>query len=342
MIHSDCHNKLHLVDFIVSTNSSSTFNETNHHQTMMNFDLFEKLKQTMRNGKKRILKPFKMKFELVHTLGKVCESGSDPDLFSHPFDVKISYNFESILISDSNNSRIQVFDMHTKQFKKSINTASKNPMYLCIEENCDGSNNDALIFGCCSDSTVNKFDLGKELAFVQQDKSCSPPYLWISTAVLSNQGITCSNKSGHVFVCDVGDCSVKILASSSGELTQTIKLSLQPYGIEFANFYGDDYLIISESSTLKDGKDQCQIFRLKSTTSSFEYDLVTTFGRGGNELGDYRNHRIQIFSKEGTFVACLTDFGRDRICYPNGLCLNGVLGELISCDWANHVVQFFN
>ncbi|KAG2377817.1 hypothetical protein C9374_008902 [Naegleria lovaniensis] len=161
---SDMNTTLHLVDFVVAS-----FDETNH--TIMRFELFDKLKERMRNGKKRIVKPFEMKFELVHTLGKVSESGDNSDLFHHPFDVKISYNFEIILISDSSNGKIKVFDMYTKQFKKSIRTAVAMPMYLAVEENYDHSNSDAIIFGCNSDSTIFKFDLGKELICSDQEKS---------------------------------------------------------------------------------------------------------------------------------------------------------------------------
>lgn len=167
-------------------------NDENHHDEFMNepngtnaYELIEKLIQKMRTVKRRA-QPFSMNFELVHTFGRFGVYGTDSHLFHCPFDVKISYSHSCILISDTRNSRIMVFDLHTKEFRTSIPSPSKYPLFLCVEENYDGKNNDALIFGC-ENFGVYKYDLNELLEKSPNMEACNS--IWISQIFVSPQGI---------------------------------------------------------------------------------------------------------------------------------------------------------
>nr|CAG4708795.1 unnamed protein product [Naegleria fowleri] len=79
-------------------------------------------------------KSFSNNFDLISTLGTPSQIGSDNFHFARPTDVKLSYKTRCILVCDSHNQRIQLFDMDTKRFKATIHTPHI-PQYLCIESN---------------------------------------------------------------------------------------------------------------------------------------------------------------------------------------------------------------
>ncbi|KAG2388319.1 hypothetical protein C9374_000483 [Naegleria lovaniensis] len=308
-------------------------------------ELIRKLTQKM-GIVKRKAKPFSTNFELVHTFGKAGVSGNDSHLFNCPFDVKISYSRSCILISDSLNSRIQVFDIHTKELRASIPSPSKYPLFLCVEENYDGKNNDALIFGC-EKFGVFKYDLNDLLEKSRNMETCKS--IWTSQAFVSPQGIVLLSSKSHVYICDWDEHNMKILNVKTGELVQSMTVQ-SPYGIDFSD---DGDIIISEL----DPSHKIQIFRMNDARD--DWQCIKSFGKYGQLNGEFDhpftlvfdkaakhiivsdNYKIQIFEKDGSFLKSFGGITTSQLSAVTGICLNELTGELLVCDsFSNRVLIF--
>ncbi|KAG2383097.1 hypothetical protein C9374_004434 [Naegleria lovaniensis] len=304
--------------------------------------MYEKLREKM-NEKRRKAKPFAMKFEVIHTFGHWNkEAGHSNQHFNWPWDVKISYNHQCILIADNSNCRIQVFDLLSKVYKKTISVMS--PFYLCIEENYDSRGNDALIYvtGSC---IIHKHDLRQLLETGNTNQT-----IWRSELLRVPRGIAIHPVLKQLFVSEVTARIILILSLDTGKLISQFSVENQPWGLAFTD---DNDLIVSETSP----QHRIEIFRKLGK----EWTSVHTFGREGHAHGElshcysviydraahhiivseYNNDRIQVFTKDGQFLNAFTGFQTQFLKWPNGLCLNELTGELYCCDSQNNRVISF-
>lgn len=323
--------------------------------------LFSKLKEQMVVNCKKRNRSFEMRFDFIDSIGEHGVYGKSNNQLHLPHDVKISYHHHCILVSDYNNRRIQIFDLYNRQFKATIPTPSKHPMYLCIEENHDGHNNDALLFGSNGDSGVYKFHLRQLLckAFLGQlDRTeMKKEYIW-KTDFDTPQAIAVKYGTQYyrneIFVCN--GTNITILNSIFGYAIDSIHLENRVYGLSFTN---ENDLIVSEALLAhrigimrKDQDGRWQLMKTIGDTSgeelgtfncpySLEFDRIS----GNIIVCDAQNHRIQIFSQNGEFLKCLSGFMHDGDCqqfyHPSGMCLNEMTGELLVCDEGNHRVLIF-
>ncbi|KAG2383493.1 hypothetical protein C9374_004164 [Naegleria lovaniensis] len=212
--------------------------------------LMKLLQQRMRNHNRRN-NPFSMNPKdvfvfspnLIKDISKIIHMKESyaPDLF----DVKISYNSKCILLSDFNNSCIEVFDLETKQYKFRISPLpNRYTRFMCIEENYDGQNNDALLL-CCSTS-VFKYDLKQFLSKQDDSPLCDP--IWINEDCLWAQGIVISYSRKQVFICDADSNKdeIVVLKLQTGQLIQKFKAE-KPFGIAFSPM--EDHLIVSSAGS---------------------------------------------------------------------------------------------
>ncbi|KAG2377727.1 hypothetical protein C9374_008812 [Naegleria lovaniensis] len=241
-------------------------------------ELFAKLRSKM-SIRTRARKPFSMKFEWTHTFGREYEESFEP-LCNSPHDVTISYNHSYILISHLDNHRIQVFDLHSKLLLTWF--GMEFPLGLCIEENYDGSNHDAVI--CASGNygqrKIRKFDMKwvDEMVmdgsytvstYISNPSSQQPtpqpttpsmlpvattssnvmiqeltPHIWMSSCYFSDpQGIAMRGK--QIFVCDADAECIKILHADTGNLVEMITLENGPYDLDFTP--DGKYLLVCET-----------------------------------------------------------------------------------------------
>ncbi|KAG2372967.1 hypothetical protein C9374_012997 [Naegleria lovaniensis] len=335
-------------DFITQKDSD------HHHQRVM-----KKFREKMLWGKKgRRIKPFVMNFELVHSLGEAGVDTCSPQHFSLPFDVKISYKCQVILISDLKNHRIQVFHLLSNEYITSIPSPSKCPRYLYVEADYDGLN-DALLFGCTNRPSVFKYDLNDILELSMNSISkVANSYIWKSTLFKQPQGIAvCQNR---VYVADSYNQCLKVLDSCSGKLLSTIQVESSPYGVCFSPDYQVLYVGAHQSLI------QAPTFKIESTHTIFvfqkseksQWEFKEKFGHVGPLDGalhfpdsfiidyltkhfivsDSHNHRIVIYSPQNELFK---SFSNGQLNNPKGICLNELTGELIVCDHENHRIMFF-
>ncbi|KAG2378664.1 hypothetical protein C9374_008303 [Naegleria lovaniensis] len=321
--------------------------------------LFSKLKEQMLVNCKKRNRSFEMRFDLTYSIGEYGVYGKSQNQLHLPHDVKISYNHHCILVADYNNRRIQVFDLYSRQFKATIPTPSKYPMYLCVEENHDGNQNDALIFGSNGDNSVYKFELRPllckaYLGQVERDE-LKKEYIW-KTDFDTPQAIAVKYGSQYcrneIFVCN--GTNITILSSIFGYAIDSIQLSNRVYGVGFTN---KNDLIVSEALLShrivimrkdQDGKWQTMTTigdRVGEELGAFNCPYSLIFDRVSHKIivCDSQNHRIQIFTQDGELVKCWgsTEQHDDQIYHPSGMCLNEMTGELLVCDEGNHRVLIF-
>ncbi|KAF0979760.1 hypothetical protein FDP41_000913 [Naegleria fowleri] len=324
---SDDSTILHIIDFPINTDHDL---------------IYEKLRGKM-NEKRRKVKPFSMKFEVAHTFGHWNkEPGKSNQHFNWTWDVKISYNHECILIADNTNNRIQVFDLYSKAYKKTLPVIS--PFYLCIEENYDSRGNDALIYVCGS-CIIYKHDLRQLLETGNTNQS-----IWCSKKLHVPRGIAIHPVLKQLFVSEVIARSILILSLDYGQIISQFSLDNQPWGLAFTD---ENDLIVSETSPHQ----RIEIFRKIENA----WTSIRTFGKEGTApgelshcysvtydkgsqhiiLSEYNNDRIQIFNKDGKPLHVFSGHSIQLLRWPNGICLNECTGELFCCDSQNNRVIVF-
>ncbi|KAF0976729.1 hypothetical protein FDP41_004024 [Naegleria fowleri] len=189
-----------------------------------------------------------------------------------PTDIQISYQLNIILITDYDSSKIEVFDLETKEHKASISFLPKeHPRHLCIEENYDGENNDAMIL-CCAYDNIFKYDLKQFLSNAQSSQDIQ--YIWKNSDCRWAQGLTISYTTRQLYVCDHGAQHVMVLNLRTGEYVYKFPVK-QPFGLTFVE--NEQYLLVSQVSIHK-----VEIFKketfdeIKNTT---EWNSIKTIGQ---------------------------------------------------------------
>lgn len=317
-------------------------------------ELFSKLKAKMMRKLGRRAKPFQMKFELVHTFGQLGVQGNDDETLSLPIDVKVSYTHSCILVSGFR--RIQVFDLHTKQFKSSISFSSEVhnlvPNFLCVEELYEEERDALLLSGT---HLIYKYDLEFLLQTVATVDMNADTCLWKSDMVVSPQGIAIEKQLQQAFISDAHWAYIVVLDLKTGELINFIELCMFPYGVAVTTsieMSGTLYVISAGTNA-----DNC-IEIMKRNNDGF-YTKKAQFCDYGQEIGnlwlpnglvfdhkaknlivsDKEQQLIQIFTLEGNFVISFKD--EINLKRPVGMCLNELTGELLICNFADHTVKVY-
>ena len=321
-------------------------------------------------------KAFSTQFQLLATLGRSGKDGSGNDQFKSPSDVKISQNSNCIIVSDSNNSRIQFFDLKTREHKVTLKTA-KNPRNLCIEANHEGQlKSDALIFSC-ENHCVYKYSVKRILAGEKPDP------LWISgvpkkkgndlTQFNDPSGLVvsyskklndCFNEKGTegnvIFVCDRENHRIKALRASDGKALKAfggksdkdIQLNLP----ECIDLDDSDNLIISEYGgnrihfvTKAGDSEEMASLKVVGKEGQFNLDFNCPCGVLVDKTAqnliicDSKNNRLQVYNLEHSeFRAVHGSDAKDSVfSRPVAACMNELTGELYVVDSTAHRVQIF-
>ncbi|KAG2389503.1 hypothetical protein C9374_014063 [Naegleria lovaniensis] len=195
------------VELILFNNDSTNNDDGNFRE------LYEHLCTRMRGRRKR---EFSMNFQPHKVLESSCYSCSF-------MDVNVSNNHNVIVVSDFHNSQFQIMDRKTKTLKAIVPTKGR-PRGLCIEENFDGNENDAIIATFSRTYTVEKFNLWLVLDRLRgQDANsniqCS---VWSQENKHGAHGIAVSSRRSTseknlVFVCEVFSSNILILNSLDGQ-----------------------------------------------------------------------------------------------------------------------------
>ena len=190
----------------------------------------------------------------------------------------------------------------------------------------------------------------------KKDDEYNSALLWESCSFENPRAIALYNSEStystykNLYVCNYGGHFVSMLRSDSGQLVQKIDLYIRsPYGI----------VAISENEiVVSDFTDNfVRVWRYQSDNGRWQQ--VVTIGSVGEAhcqirwpqgvafdqaskniiVCDSGNSRLQIFSKDGTFLK-LFEFSSRNHC-PDGLCVNNHTGELLVSDYNENLVHIF-
>ncbi|EFC37454.1 predicted protein [Naegleria gruberi] len=262
------------------------------------------------------------------------------DNMSYPLDVKISTDYQCILVCDQLKNRIVVFDYNTLKQKKVIDwhSDSVRPRYMAIE--IIDSRELYLYF------TNTKFGVVKcklsTLLCDSKDKFAVPDIKEWTRKVTDPQGLTIKYRPYNqnlILVCEKTEKQIQFLDSNTGSVLRSISLAsdlLGPWSISF-NSLGD--LIIGDC-------DKRKIFVLRQDGDS--YTVVNSFGTFKDIYGlsiDYSNdyiyasdfaNAIQVFTPTGELVKKIT---HGSIINPIGIHIDNKGGRLLFSDYSSmHLV----
>ncbi|KAG2388821.1 hypothetical protein C9374_000260 [Naegleria lovaniensis] len=294
-------------------------------------DLFQKLKEKMRS-RKRIPKAFSRKFEATERIGD--------NIVSNPYDAKISYKLQYIVISDYSSHLIHVFDLVSKELKTSFK--SGYPMYLEIDE-YHSPHSDALLVACdvYPARSVYKYDLLMLFSKQSNDDFVSSrggsivinkSFVWKTENLGWPQGIACT--PNFVYVCDSYDHSrcVYMINRQTGATITTISVGQACYGIAVARnekqfFVGKGNGDIDLVEMTHDNQYVItNYYKMKHSGSC--YGLI--YDRASDViLGALSN--ITVLSMDGTVLKIAKD---STLKGAKGFCLNELEGELYICSRA--------
>ncbi|KAG2373643.1 hypothetical protein C9374_011932 [Naegleria lovaniensis] len=172
----------------------------------------------MRKCKRKI--PFSLEFQLVASIE-----------LEDVIEVRISHSLNCLVALSSEEYTFSFFDLKTHK-RLGIFVAKEKPPYFHVEENYDGNNNDALIYG--GNDSVVKYDLKTVL-----EKQGASNYIWQQSAICNARGIVSSRdrySSNIIYVCYVDQ--ITALNSKTGDVLY--KIDKNHNGIQLDDLSGID------------------------------------------------------------------------------------------------------
>ncbi|KAG2378647.1 hypothetical protein C9374_008286 [Naegleria lovaniensis] len=255
--------------------------------------------------------------------------GNNRSEFYHPYDMVVDQHQELIFICDSGHHAIQVYDLSTYKFLKSIDLASDTPFYIDYDPI-----ESAIVFGSNSHCLYKYSVFGKLIWKVGKYGDGNGEFSLPS-------GVYIDSKEKLIYLCDQDNHRIQVL-NSHGEYVRQFGV----YGRAPGQFNGprnitaslDGQLIITDRNNHR-----VQIFTKNG-------QFVKTFGSYGcghgqfNEpcsvlvepktgniyVSDSFNDRIQVFSSNGDYIECI-EGGLD---YPLGISLNAKNGDLLVSEYS--------
>ncbi|EFC40292.1 predicted protein [Naegleria gruberi] len=294
--------------------------------------LYSKLQEQF-NPKTKNKIGFSLNFTPVHTFGngKIKEK----DNFVHPLDVKISHQFHCVIITDRD--RIQVFDLHSRKFKKSIQFQNYRINYLNIEKI---NQKEYLYVTSMSPSVLFKFDL--EQLLLSNNEPIENLCIWKVENLNHPSTVEILYRDYHenqILVSDMSIGRIHVLDSITGMKVQDI-LASTPYGI--ASLNSNSFLVGDACN------DNIHIYERNENqefqkSSSFDFSDKSRPSTGiigfdsGGLLFDPIEKNILIVNIRKSQICAFKQENRSLIktfksgMFSYGMCLDQYTGELYVC-----------
>lgn len=245
----------------------------------------------------------------VVTLGVSGVSGSDNSHFDYPEGVGVDANF--IYVADSNNNRVQIFDRNTRAYVATLGAGAWGTDNNHFDHPSDVAVDSAgrIYVADNYNKRVQQFDSGR--AYRRTYGTTGVPYV--------TDGYHYYNPTG---VAVAADGSIYIVEERGHRL---VKL----------NAAGDPLWTVGQPG--QNGNDNAHFFGPNGVA-------VDSAGRA-YVAESWSNHRVQIFSPDGTYYATLgTGWGTGDYEFngPQGVAVSSRDGTIFVADTGNHRVQVFN
>ncbi|KAG2377743.1 hypothetical protein C9374_008828 [Naegleria lovaniensis] len=344
---------LHTVQHDLDTSSYNTTKTS-----VIDENLLKKLKMKLLETKRTITaKPFIPFNTRVKDTFEISSSGNIyPCHIVSPFDVKISYSNEYILVSDpkyswSRSWTIKVFDLTTRLYLKTIDTSCKHPPYICVEERPfledSGHSSDALIFTqALSEGELEqglyKFNL-KQL--VEKEDGQKKPIWFVD---VGKQHVGSMTTFDHRLYVVLHHVTIQMFNSKTGESLATIfgdpspqsSIADQPqlFGLE-VNVHTRELMACNRAQLLFFSLDQHSKGLERETPKtyisgdSFSYSQWCFYDRASKNIllgGRCFQKDIQVIHAESMTSIAKVNVGHSWISDTmKGMCVNERTGELL-------------
>ncbi|KAG2374564.1 hypothetical protein C9374_010583 [Naegleria lovaniensis] len=269
-----------------------------------------------------------------------------------PFDVKISYQHQCILVSDKNKKSIEIYDLQYRSFIRSLKFVKDvKPSYLCVEHQI--FEHDSLLVACSNDF-VYKYDL-KQLLLLETNTYRQS----MLNDGLENWKVECINPCGMdsdstlkyeciekqcIYICE-RTRGILVVNSLQGIVSQIISISLFSQSVKV--IATDELLVCEYYPNLSWATSKFVILKKVNNNQDEEQWIVDrTVGKQGTGeediyfpisfdfdhvsrtiiVSDTFNNRIQLFNfLTGKHVGCFAQ----TVCKCLGICLNETTGEVL-------------
>lgn len=269
--------------------------------------------------------------------------GGDVGCFTWPRGIAVNEDGE-IVVADSSNHRIQVFDGHGEFLRQFGQYGQADGEFDCLAGVCVNKANGQIVIADRYNHRIQVFtsqggwirSFGEEGYF---DGQMSYPW-GVATA-----------PDGNIFVCDKENHRVQVFHPNG-----TFMYSFGRLGCDDGCFENPHYVSVSEDGSKvivsDSGNHRIQIFtptgqhektigREGTLNGQFKYPRGVLFDREGFILvGDSGNNRVQVFRPDGSYYAQFLSWGsmEGQVKGIEGVALTQD-GGVVVCDRENHRIQ---
>ena len=277
-------------------------------------------------------------------LKKIGLRGSENARFTWPRGVAVSPVNDSILVADSSNHRVQMFDMHCRFLKKFGSYGQAPGEFDCLAGLAVDSSGQIIIADRYN-HRIQVFNRYGEVITEFGEEGTGDgqlSYPW---------GVACDN-AGYIYVCDKDNHRIQIFQTNGTFIRKFGRL-----GSNEGQFENPHYIAIGNRSEIyvsDSSNHRVQVF-----TNQGEH--LRTFGSEGNAQGEFKyprgiavdrqgfvvvgdsgNNRIQVFRGDGAFFCSWGSWGNGngQVKGIEGVALTSN-GNVIVSDRENHRIQIF-
>ncbi|KAG2370710.1 hypothetical protein C9374_014301 [Naegleria lovaniensis] len=271
---------------------------------------------------------FKKILQYSSHIGTTRVAGKHNNQLNGPYDVKIHPTHQLIIISDSNNSRIQFFNMHSHDFQFSISTPS-TPHCVAV------SSFDNSIVVSCQNNFVYKYNLEtKKLIWKAGGEGSGKSQFHFPLGIVVDE-----SDSNKIYVCDSRNHRVQCLSSDGAFLNDfSLGPSFSPFSIDISQH---GYLVVC------DNRNSCvYVFQkdgslVRTTDHGFKQPLCVSVDHtsGNAYICDSNNLRIVILDSECKHVIESVGSYSTYMLHPaKPLGISVHESTLVVADYENHRV----
>jgi len=269
--------------------------------------------------------------------------GGDVGCFTWPRGISVNEDGE-IVVADSSNHRIQVFDGHGEFLRQFGQYGQADGEFDCLAGVCVNKNNGQIVIADRYNHRIQIFTSqgGWIRSFGEEgywDGQMSYPW-----------GVACA-PDGNIFVCDKENHRVQVFHPNG-----TFMYSFGRLGCDDGCFENPHYVSVSEDGekvvVSDSGNHRIQLFtptgqhektigREGTLNGQFKYPRGVLFDREGYILvGDSGNNRVQVFRPDGSYYTSFMTWGsmEGQVKGIEGLALTQD-GGVVVCDRENHRIQ---
>lgn len=242
-------------------------------------------------------------------LFKLGSRGSQTGNFTWPRGVAVGYGARGgreIVVADSSNHRVQVFDSSGKFLNEFGSYGSAPGEFDCLAGIAINRLNKSYIVSDRYNHRIQMFDMvGKFVrSFGEHGKESGKFNLpW---------GVACDNSSGLIYVCDKENHRIQVFDGHDGSFVNKFgACGVQPGQLQHPHYIsvGLGKVVVTDTNNHR-----VQVFDLSgrvlnsfgkegSSNGQFKFPRGIAMDEQGNVIvGDSGNNRLQIFSSDGTFL----------------------------------------